>query len=230
MNKTLPTDKLLLKNIMNILDDHSIFSRRAWTISIEGGVAHITGTIPEAQDQTLLRKTIGGIKGVKAVWDILKIGGKQKPFIIDLGCGEHKQLGWALGIDRQAGPEVDITADIEKGIPFPNDSVDHVFAVHILEHIRDLIGVMNEIHRVLKPHGALHLITPCADCLNSVGDPTHVRFFNRKTIEFFCRSRKGLLPFRPYCLFEEKASLFADLTAVKDGRLADEDELSFYFD
>lgn len=196
---------------------------------MQEGVVHVQGTVCEEAHRLLLRNFLAKIKGVRAVWDLVKVGGKEKPFVIDIGCGNKKQIPWSVGIDQWQNDGVDITSDIEQGLPFQDNTADHIFAVHILEHIHNLTGLMNDIHRVIKPQGSLHLIVPCTNGLNAVGDPTHVRFFNRKTLAYFCQLHKGLLPFKPYCLFEDGSSLFADLTPVKDGRLSSEAELNYFF-
>jgi len=56
-----------------------------------------------------------------------------------------------------------ITADIESPlakvkmdiheIPFPDNSFDVILCNHVLEHVRDDIQAMKEMHRVLKPGG-----------------------------------------------------------------------------
>jgi len=63
-----------------------------------------------------------------------------------------------------------ITADIESPlakvkmdiheIPFAENTFDVVLCNHVLEHVRDDIKAMNEIHRVLKPGGFSILLVP----------------------------------------------------------------------
>lgn len=63
-----------------------------------------------------------------------------------------------------------ITADIESplakvkmdihDIPFPENTFDAVLCNHVLEHVRDDIRAMSEIHRVLKPGGFAILQVP----------------------------------------------------------------------
>lgn len=72
-----------------------------------------------------------------------------------------------------------ITADIESplakvkmdihAIPFPENTFDVVLCNHVLEHVRDDIQAMREIHRVLKPNGFAILQVPF---FNPVGDHT----------------------------------------------------------
>lgn len=63
-----------------------------------------------------------------------------------------------------------ITADIESplakvkmdihDIPFPENTFDALLCNHVLEHVRDDIRAMSEIHRVLKPGGFAILQVP----------------------------------------------------------------------
>jgi len=72
-----------------------------------------------------------------------------------------------------------ITADIESPlakvkmdihqIPFEQNTFDVVLCNHVLEHVRDDIKAMNEIHRVLKPQGFAILQVPF---FNPVPDTT----------------------------------------------------------
>lgn len=55
--------------------------------------------------------------------------------------------------------DVDHKVDIQK-LPFPDQSFDVVYASHVLEHIRDDIKALSEIHRVLKADGIAILPVP----------------------------------------------------------------------
>lgn len=54
---------------------------------------------------------------------------------------------------------VDHKVDITK-LPFETESVDFVFASHVLEHIRDDAAALSEIRRILKPGGIAVLPVP----------------------------------------------------------------------
>lgn len=45
-------------------------------------------------------------------------------------------------------------------LPFKNEVFDVVASTHVLEHIKDDLGVIREIHRVLKTQGELVLMVP----------------------------------------------------------------------
>ncbi len=105
--------------------------------------------------------------------------------ILDIGCGSNKTPG-ALGIDILPSPEVDIVHDINQ-LPWPleNDRFDKVICSHVIEHLVDLVGVMNEIHRVSKNGARISILTPHFSSLNSWEDPTHTRHFARRSFSFF---------------------------------------------
>ena len=49
----------------------------------------------------------------------------------------------------------DINHDLTKGVPLDDNTVDAVYSSHVFEHIpyRELLKVIKEINRVLKPGG-----------------------------------------------------------------------------
>lgn len=100
---------------------------------------------------------------------------------IDLGCGAKKRNDFPcfIGIDQYPYPNVDIVRDVEKyGMPFCDCSVDFIYASHFMEHVGNLIFIMEEIWRVLKRHGILELITPKWDTVYAYAHPDHKRLIH----------------------------------------------------
>lgn len=109
----------------------------------------------------------------------------ENPRCLDLGCGKAKQVG-CIGMDRYPLPSVDVVHDIDVvPWPFPDGSFDTVYANHVLEHLSDLTRTMEEIHRILRPHGRLRVRVPYYRSPGAFQDPTHVRFFTERTFEYF---------------------------------------------
>ena len=69
--------------------------------------------------------------------------------LLDIGCGTNKKQGY-IGIDRVKLPGVDVVCDIEEGLPFKDNTVDGIRVIQVLEHVRDLIFVLEEFWRVCK--------------------------------------------------------------------------------
>jgi SAM-dependent methyltransferase len=72
---------------------------------------------------------------------------------LNLGAGE-KHISTALSLDL---PEWD--ADVDP-IPYPDESVNTIYALHFLEHVKNPIALLRECQRVLKPGGHLNVVVP----------------------------------------------------------------------
>lgn len=83
--------------------------------------------------------------------------------VLHLGCGDHylSNPGF-INIDGNLFCRKDLWLDITLGLPFPECSIDIIFASHLLEHLseKQVRKVLNECYRVLKPNGAARFVTP----------------------------------------------------------------------
>ncbi len=103
---------------------------------------------------------------------------------IDLGCGGNKVAG-AWGVDLRRQPGINLVADIERRLPLKSDSVDVVWMRHVIEHVRDLIGLMEEVCRICRPGGKVEIDVPYYTSRGAFRDPTHVRFITEDTFQYF---------------------------------------------
>ena len=197
-------------------------------VTVRGGVAHVAGEVDSEDRRSLLRALLRRQAGVFAVWDRLTLAGRPLD-VLDIGCGDTKQVPGAIGLDGEAGPGVDCVADLETPLPFADDRFDNIFAVHVLEHIRDLLGLMRELHRILRPTGVLHVLAPHWREINAVADPTHCRYIDVQTFKHFCRAKPGVLPWRPLATASADGDVFADMQPIKDGPPASSDVLARWF-
>jgi len=184
----------------------------AVSVRFDGGVAHVTGDVDEPAQLRMVREVLGRLDGVYAVWDRVRVAGVE-PTALDLGCGEQPQYPQNIGVDLRPTPSVHVLADLSGGIPFATATVDRVYAVHLLEHLIDFLPLVDECHRVLRPGGILHVMSPWWRHVNSVADPTHVRFLDVQTIKGICR-RPGGPRWYPVHAGCDGASVFADLTPL----------------
>ena len=76
-----------------------------------------------------------------------------EPIRLELGAGTRTMPGWAT-VDNNG--VCDITMTLVDPLPFPNECVEEIYASHVLEHFHhpQLMYVLLECHRVLKPGGA----------------------------------------------------------------------------
>ena len=107
------------------------------------------------------------------------------PDRLNLGCGSDIRAGH-VNLDVAALPGVDVVHDLASlPYPFPDDRFDHITAFNILEHLPDTIGVLEELWRITRNGGEVHVRVPYWNSLDGVTDPTHVRWFNQYTFQFF---------------------------------------------
>lgn len=89
-------------------------------------------------------------------------------------------------IDDEGKKYTDIICNLEKEeLPFEDNSVGEIACYEFLEHIEDLIFVMNEMWRVLKPEGILKGKVPREGGRGALADPTHKRIFITDTFDYF---------------------------------------------
>jgi SAM-dependent methyltransferase len=210
-------DQAIAEDVRQALSDHPALAGLALQVDVDGAVVHLTGSVRTPDERMLARAVVARVRGVLAVWERVAVPGATADRVLDMGCGGTKQVPASVGLDQHRLPGVDLVANLERGLPFTDDSFDQVFAIHVLEHVVDLMRLMNEVHRVLRPRGVLHVITPAHDFVNAVADPTHVRFFDVQTFKYFCCARPGMRVFRPLSVARTPDSVLADLAPVKPG-------------
>src|SRR5579884_1167670 len=130
--------------------------------------------------------------------------------LLELGCGMGFLLkalsddGWdVLGIEPDRGfcQYVELKHGL-KALPtlledsgIPDESMDVVVFLHVIEHVPDPLKTLQSIRRVLKPGGHLVLETPRYDSLmfkllrhreRSVSCDGHIYFFTTETLRKLC--------------------------------------------
>lgn len=128
---------------------------------------------------------------------IRKLIRKTDKAILDVGCGPRKTIKRAIGIDfykrgekiptldESTNPvfsDADMTGDVSKDLPVPDDSQDVIIARHILEHMVDHIGVLAHWISKLKPGGRLILALPNEEWHSTVPmNSEHVHAFTHQS-------------------------------------------------
>lgn len=83
--------------------------------------------------------------------------------VLNLGCGN--QTYGTHRVDIYSTNTTTHVFDIEKGLSFSDSFFDEVYERNVFEHLRNPNFHLLEVHRVLKPHGLLTLITDNASCV-----------------------------------------------------------------
>lgn len=108
-----------------------------------------------------------------------------KIYKLHLGCGKDKLPGFVnIDSSEEVGP--DMLLDLDKdALPFPDNSVDEIKVDHLLEHLHNVIPLLNECNRVLTRNGVINISVPNVAFVTAFQDPTHVRFFTDKTFYYW---------------------------------------------
>jgi SAM-dependent methyltransferase len=134
------------------------------------------GTLIEAEHQARYRLAVDLVPGRR---------------VLDAGCG----VGWGSELLRRSGAAsvvgVDLSeealadarrrapgcefvpGDLQK-LPFPDDEFDVVVCMEALEHTEDVGGTLDQLARVLRPHGVLLVSSPNPGVYEA-GNPFHLR-------------------------------------------------------
>lgn len=101
--------------------------------------------------------------------------GEEVPFRLHIG-GTQAKPGWRI-LNVQPGSEVDYLGDCSDLIRFADNSVDEIYASHVLEHLgyqEKLPRTLREFYRVLKPGGNAKISVPDFEVLCRLFlDPHH---------------------------------------------------------
>jgi predicted SAM-dependent methyltransferase len=80
---------------------------------------------------------------------------------INVGCGE-KYIEGMINLDGNIFCKKDIWLDATLGLPFSENSIQGIYASHMIEHfnIRNVKKIFYGFYKVLKPGGAIRLVVP----------------------------------------------------------------------
>lgn len=107
---------------------------------------------------------------------------------LNVGCGRNIQPGW-LNLDSVALPGVDIVCDLERvrahPIALAEGCVGRFLLSHVIEHIRDSLGLMEELWRLAAPGAIAEIRVPHGGSDDAWEDPTHVRAYFLNSFGYF---------------------------------------------
>ena len=86
---------------------------------------------------------------------------------VQFGCGNRRFSGWN---------NFDYEIDINKPLPFNDNSIDIIFTNHNLEHVNftSAYKFLEECYRILKPKGILRIQVPSIEKIYSCEDQNYI--------------------------------------------------------
>jgi hypothetical protein len=81
---------------------------------------------------------------------------------LNLGCGEQYADGW-INVDHAGSPHRrDQTVDLTGELPWPEESIERIYAGHLLEHLTldECHELLTKLYACMKPRGVLMVVGP----------------------------------------------------------------------
>lgn len=104
---------------------------------------------------------------------------------LNLGCGKKYLKGY-INTDINKLVKADTYFNLNTfPYPFKSNFADIILLDNVLEHVEDVVSVLEEIHRILKPSGVLEIYLPYGKSDGALQDPTHKHLFTEKSMDYF---------------------------------------------
>ena len=105
--------------------------------------------------------------------------------ILNLGCG-RKLMDAAVNVDVSPDVGADVVHDLARlPWPLPSDAFVSVHAYDVIEHLENVVGAMEEIHRICRSGARVHITVPHYSSANAYRDPTHRHQFGCFSFDYF---------------------------------------------
>jgi SAM-dependent methyltransferase len=105
--------------------------------------------------------------------------------VLNLGCGRKPKSG-AVNLDVSPVVGADVVHDLTcRPWPLASDSFREVYAFDVIEHLDDVVGMMEELHRVCRHGARVHITVPHFSSANAFTDPTHRHQFSYFSFDYF---------------------------------------------
>lgn len=134
--------------------------------------------------------------------------------VLDIGCGVNKTPG-AVGMDVNPRTHADVIHDLDQlPYPFGDDEFDEVIGRHVIEHVREPMAVMAELHRITRPGGLIKLVAPHWTNPDFATDLTHRNHLNSYSFRNLVEDR-AVFPFYTDVRFKQRKAQISVLNLWK---------------
>lgn len=107
------------------------------------------------------------------------------PPVLHLGCGRQKHPG-AFGVDIVEDSDADLIWNLnDVPWPLPSGVFAKVYMIDVLEHLEDVLSILEEVYRVCCTGADVIVQAPFATSHHLWTDPTHRRGFTSRSFKYF---------------------------------------------
>ena len=107
---------------------------------------------------------------------------------LHLGCGRTHLEGWT-NVDCVKIEGVDVVANFDncenEKLPFKDNTVDEFFSSHLIEHLKNPLPFMQELHRIARPNAIATFRCPYGSSDDAFEDPTHIKQYFLNSFGYF---------------------------------------------
>jgi SAM-dependent methyltransferase len=117
----------------------------------------------------------------------------QRPMVLNLGSGDEYIPGW-INLDvggRRRDIEFDLETCAHARLPLETNSLDGIYACHVIDRIAGTAALFDELHRVAKPGATLHLRLPHGSSNAAWDDPACVRPYFESSFSMFSQPARS---------------------------------------
>lgn len=105
--------------------------------------------------------------------------------VLNLGSGKKRRSD-AVNVDLVADTNPELVWDLNRQPwPLPSNHFREVLAADVIEHLDNIVSVMEEIHRICLPGAIVRITLPHFSCANAFRDPTHRHYFSLFSFHYF---------------------------------------------
>jgi SAM-dependent methyltransferase len=114
-----------------------------------------------------------------------------KKMKLNLGCGKDTKSGY-INLDIKKIKGISLICDLNVfPYPFQDAVFDEIYCNNILEHLDDVVRVMEELHRICKPGVRIVIKAPHFTSQYAFADPTHKHYFTYESFDCFLSKKEA---------------------------------------
>jgi ubiquinone/menaquinone biosynthesis C-methylase UbiE len=95
---------------------------------------------------------------------------------LNLGCGNDYRKGW-INLDFNKDVKADFYCDINGKLPFNDNEFDYIYIDNVLEHIKEILNLFDELYRISKDGAIFEIYVPHYSGIYALKHLTHYHYF-----------------------------------------------------